>query len=108
MNKLERARLLFAAILCTDLFEDKRGEPLGGILDPQILIGGIIAIVIAVVVTAQVLIPQVQTALTQSSAVKTAWNFTGFQGAQALLGLVPFVTIAAILLGVVITFVHFR
>jgi len=106
MNKLEKARLLLFAIL-KSLQMNTRGEP-EGILNPQVLIGGIIAIVIAVVVTAQVLIPQVQTALTQSNAVKTAWNFTGFQGAQALLGLVPFVTIAAILLGVVIAFVHFR
>ena len=55
---------------------------------------GIVVIVIVLLSMTSVVIDQVETAVVNAST----WNFTGASGAESILGLVPFVWIASILI----------
>ena len=55
---------------------------------------GIVVIVIVLLSMTSVVIDQVETATTDADT----WNFTGASGAESILGLVPFVWIASILI----------
>jgi len=54
---------------------------------------GIVVIVIVLLSMTSVVIDQVEAAVTDADT----WNFTGASGAESILGLVPFVWIASIL-----------
>lgn len=54
---------------------------------------GIVVIVIVLLSMTSVVIDQVESAVTDADD----WNFTGASGAESILGLVPFVWIASIL-----------
>ena len=58
----------------------------------------LIIIVIALIAMSPIVIDQIETA----TAAADTWNFTGADGAESLLGLVPFVWIAAIVLVTVV------
>ena len=55
---------------------------------------GIVVIVIVLLSMTSVVIDQVETATENAND----WNFTGAEGAESILGLVPFVWIASILI----------
>lgn len=55
---------------------------------------GIVIVVIVLLSMTSVVVEQVETALADSAN----WNFTGAAGAESILGLVPFVWIASILI----------
>lgn len=55
---------------------------------------GIVVIVIVLLSMTSVVIDQVESAVTDADT----WNFTGASGAESILGLVPFVWIASILI----------
>jgi len=66
-------------------------------MDPATKVIGAIGIVVVVIVLlamTTVIIDQVEAALTDADT----WNFTGASGAESILGLVPFVWIASILI----------
>ena len=54
---------------------------------------GIVVVVIVLLSMTTVVIEQVESTVTNSST----WNFTGASGAESILGLVPFVWIASVL-----------
>ena len=61
---------------------------------------GMIAIIVVTIVAlgcTPVIVDQVQATLKAADAAATEWNFTGSAGAKALLGLVPFIWVASIL-----------
>ena len=61
---------------------------------------GMIAIIVVTIVAlgcTPVIVEQVQSTLTAADATLTEWNFTGASGAKVLLGLVPFIWVASIL-----------
>lgn len=55
---------------------------------------GIVVVVIVLLAMTPVIVEQVETAVADASN----WNFTGAEGAESILGLVPFVWIASILI----------
>lgn len=55
---------------------------------------GIVVIVIVLLAMTPVVIEQVESTVTDADT----WNFTGASGAESILGLVPFVWIASILI----------
>jgi len=55
---------------------------------------GIVVVVIVLLSMTSVVVEQVEDALSDSAN----WNFTGAEGAESILGLVPFVWIASILI----------
>lgn len=63
---------------------------------------GIVVIVIVLLAMTPVIISQVEDTLPaggySGAAVNETWNFTGAGGAESILGLVPFVWIASILI----------
>lgn len=68
-------------------------------MDPKAkIIGavGIVVIVITLLAMTPTVVDQVQNLDTSS------WNFTGYEGAIALLGLVPFIWIASILIAAIV------
>jgi len=62
---------------------------------------GIVVVVIVLLSMTGIIIEQVEAALPQGNyagaPVNDTWNFTGASGAESILGLVPFVWIASIL-----------
>jgi len=58
---------------------------------------GIVVITIVLLAMTPTVVEQVQTQLAIAEAPLTEWNFTGAEGAIALLGLVPFIWVASIL-----------
>ena len=63
-----------------------------------------VIIIIAGINVAPIVATEVQTIIAQNAS---SWNFTGYQGARALMGLIPFIFIAGIVLatiGVVFVF----
>ena len=62
---------------------------------------GIVVVVIVLLAMTPIIIEQVEASLPQgnypSAPVNDTWNFTGASGAESILGLVPFVWIASIL-----------
>jgi hypothetical protein len=68
------------------------------------IIGAIAVVIITIVLLAltPTIVSQVQALLWQSTQTATIWNFTGYSGARSMLGLVPFVWVAAVLLGAVV------
>jgi len=58
---------------------------------------GIVVITIVLLSMTPTVVEQVQTQLAIAEAPATEWNFTGAEGAKALLGLVPFIWVASIL-----------
>lgn len=72
---------------------------LGGKVDNAMTAGiALIIIVIALIAMTPIVIDQIETATAEADT----WNFTGADGAESLLGLVPFVWIAAIVLVTVV------
>lgn len=57
----------------------------------------IIAVTIVALACTPTVVEQVTLRLLEAEAAATEWNFTGAEGAKALLGLVPFIWIASIL-----------
>jgi len=63
-------------------------------------VSGSIKGAVAIVVVTIVLLAMTPTVITQVQALNTSsWTFTGYEGAIALIGLVPFLWIAGILSG---------
>ena len=63
-------------------------------------IEGMIAIIVVMIVAlacTPIIVNQVQSTMKAATAPATEWNFTGSDGALALLGLVPFLWVAMIL-----------
>lgn len=58
---------------------------------------GIVVITIVLLSMTPTVVDQVQAQLAIAEAPATEWNFTGAAGAIALLGLVPFIWVASIL-----------
>lgn len=58
---------------------------------------GIVVIVIVLLSMTPTIVEQVTTQLLGAEAATTEWNFTGAEGAKSLLGLVPFIWVASIL-----------
>jgi len=58
---------------------------------------GVVVIVIVLLSMTPTVVSQVQTTLAAAEAAPTEWNFTGSDGAIALLGLVPFIWVASVL-----------
>lgn len=72
---------------------------LGGKVDNAMTAGiALIIIMVALIAMTPVVIDQIEAA----TADADTWNFTGATGAESLLGLVPFVWIAAIVLVAVV------
>jgi hypothetical protein len=70
---------------------------------------GVVIITIILLALTPVIVSQVQGLIWQSLHTNVAgyvndtyWNFTGASGARSMLGLVPFVWVAAVLLGAVV------
>lgn len=60
---------------------------------------GIVVVVIVLLAMTPVVIDQVEATISGSGASNASiWNFTGASGAESILGLVPFVWIASILI----------
>lgn len=65
-----------------------------------IQIGGSIKGAVAIVVVTVVLLAMTPTIIDQVQSLNTSgWTFTGYEGAIALIGLVPFLWVAGILAG---------
>ena len=68
---------------------------IGGKVDNALTAGiALIIIMIAMLAMTPIIIEQIETA----TATADTWNFTGADGAESLMGLVPFVWIAGIVL----------
>jgi hypothetical protein len=65
----------------------------------QSIVGAIGIVIVTIVLLAMTptVVEQVQTQLAIAEAPATEWNFTGSEGAKALLGLVPFIWVASVL-----------
>ena len=59
---------------------------------------GIVVITIVLIAMTPTIVDSVQTMLINATDPSTEWNFTGAKGAIQLMGLVPFVWIAGILI----------
>jgi len=58
---------------------------------------GIVIVVITLLALTGTVVEQVASQLIEAEATATEWNFTGAEGAKAILGLVPFIWVASIL-----------
>jgi hypothetical protein len=67
---------------------------------------GVVIITIVLLALTPTIVSQVQALIWQSAQTATIWNFTGYLGARSMLGLVPFVWVAAVLLGAVVGMLH--
>ncbi len=62
---------------------------------------GIIIITITLLALTPTIVDQVQATLKTANTPATEWNFTGSDGAKSMMGLVPFIWVAGVLLAAV-------